>query len=41
MGIAQGIPDGWMFSASIIAPLWLGNYATRRKAIEAMKILPG
>jgi hypothetical protein len=36
-GCAQEVSDGWMYSRHIIAPLWVGNYSTRKLATEALK----
>ena len=32
----KGINDMWMYSPTIVAPMWLGNYLTRKEAIEAL-----
>jgi len=35
-GMAQEINNGWMFTKYIIAPLWIGNYPTRKRAIKSL-----
>jgi hypothetical protein len=33
-GFAQEIPDGYVFTKSIVKPDWQGNYPTKRDAVK-------